>query len=358
MDIITSRMNQIRTLVNDMILNMDSPIRQQEASVRLYGVSSYAAILALKRGLETEISAIAGLLHQFYYYKTGIAHYPGVNSADTLRPLLRDLQIFSKEEQRRILRAIFYQEQLKQVNEPYDEIIKDAIILQAYVQHINQPVPQAFAQRLVNTLNELSISVDHTEIDEIAATDSCTHSDFIDKRQKLAKIAEELAGQVIVGIPGDQRYREICQYWPDPDIHKVLQGNWCAAFVYHCCMLSGIFLPIRYPNADYRLAGVGALLEWSQLPETGFFHHDQDHNFTPERGDIVIYEKLLSDDSHDHVGIVLELYDDVILVAEGNKDNKNYSGIVSRNRNHCILGYIRIDNEYLYSFNGMYDPIL
>ncbi|KQY94627.1 hypothetical protein ASD24_03505 [Paenibacillus sp. Root52] len=358
MEIVTSRMDHIRTLVNEMIFNMNSPVQRHQASVHLYGVSSYASILALKRGLEPEISAIAGLLHQFYYYKTRIAHYPGVNSAETVRPILRDLRIFSKEEQRSILRAIFYQDHLMQVHDPYDEIIKDSVIFHQYVQHIDQSVSPSSALRLVNTLNELSISINHIGIDEITATDSCIHSNIIDKRQGLVNIAEELAGQVIVGISGDQRYRDICQYWPDQDIHKVLQGNWCAAFVYHCCMLAGIVLPIRYPSGKYRLAGVGAMLEWSQLPETGFFHHDKEYGFKPERGDIVIYEKLLSDDSHDHVGIVLELDDDTILVAEGNKDNENCSDIVRRSRSHCILGYIRIDNEYLYSFNGIYDPIL
>ena len=52
--------------------------------------------------------------------------------------------------------------------------------------------------------------------------------------------------------------------------------------------------------------------------------------FIPQRGDIVIYEKLLSDDSHDHIGIVLACADKEILVAEGNRDNQNYSGILYR----------------------------
>ncbi|MDT3425285.1 hypothetical protein J2Z22_000801 [Paenibacillus forsythiae] len=59
-------------------------------------------------------------------------------------------------------------------------------------------------------------------------------------------------------------------------------------------------------------------MDWAQLPETGFF---------PERGDIVVYEKLLSDNSHGYIGSVLACDDNKVLVAEGNKDNKNYSNV-------------------------------
>lgn len=336
---------------------MDSSIKKHEASVQLYGVSSFASMLAMKRGLETEIAAIAGLLHQFYYYKTGIIHYPGINSAETVRPIIRNLGIFSKEEQLTILRAIFYQDQRRQVHGPYDEIIKDAVVLHQSFQNMNQTVSQLDERRLSNVLDELSIHVDYL-VEEVTTQNYNILSNTKDKRRLLADISEELAGQNIIGVPGDKRYREICQYWPDPDIYKVLQGSWCAAFVYHCCMLSGILLPIRYPNGNHRLAGVGAMLEWAKLPETRFFHYDREGNFIPQRGDIVIYEKLLSDDSHDHIGIVLASEDHEILVAEGNRDNKNYSSVFRRNRNHCILGYIRIDNEYHFYFEGIYDPIL
>jgi hypothetical protein len=178
-----------------------------------------------------------------------------------------------------------------------------------------------------------------------------------DKRRMLADIATVLAGQVIIGVPGDECYREICRYWPDASIYKVLKNSWCAAFVYHSCRQAGFLFPIRYPNGIHRFGGVGAWLEWAQLPETGFFHHDQQNGFTPQRGDIVIYDKLLSDQSHDHIGIVLACNDKDILVAEGNRDNKNYSSIFHRDRRHRILGYIRIDNSYQFHFSGDYNPL-
>jgi hypothetical protein len=351
-----SRVESIRILINETIFSMDSTLKKQEASVRLYGVSSIASMIAMKRGLEPEIATIAGLLHYFYNYKTGIIHYPGINSAEAVRPIIRDLGVFSTEEQLVILRAIFYQDQRGQAHGPYDELIKDAIVLHKFLQNTEQAVTHLDTRRLLSLLDEFSIIADCIE-EEFEMFDDAP-SDIKDRRQLLADISEDLAGKKIMGIPGDKRYREICKYWPDPDIYKVLKDNWCAAFVYHCCMSSGFLLPIRYPNGSYRLAGVGAILEWAKLPETGFFHYENQEEFIPERGDIVVYERLLSDNPHDHIGIVLSCEEHEILVAEGNRDNENYSSVLRRNRKNCILGYIRIDNEYQFNFNGIYNPTL
>lgn len=355
LEILQSRVESIRILIDEAIGRMDSTLKKQEASVRLYGVSSIASMIAMKRGLEPEIAAIAGLLHYFYPYKTGVIHYPGINSAEAVRPILRDLGAFSTEEQLVILRAIFYQDQRTQAHGPYDELIKDAIVLHKFLQNTEQAVIRLDVKRLLRLLDEFSIKADYIK-EEFEGFDAS--EDIKDKRRLLADISEELSGKKIIGIPGDKIYREICQYWPDPEIYNVLKDNWCAAFVYHCCMLSGFLLPIRYPNGSYRLAGVGAILEWAKLPETGFFYDEHQEGFIPERGDIVIYERLLSDNPHDHIGIVLSCEEHKILVAEGNRDNDNYSSILRRNRKNCILGYIRIDNEYRFDFNGTYNPII
>jgi hypothetical protein len=338
-----------------MLLTIESNFKKQEAVAQLYGVSTFASLLAMRRGQDSEVAAIAGLLHGFYFYKTGIKSFPGHNSADAVRPIIRNIQIFTDEEMSIILRSIFYQEDRHRVHGPYEEIIKDAILLQKHFHNTGNNVLKTDMHRLHNAFIELGIPEGTVETESNVDTKIIKRNNE-DKRIRLADFAEMLAGQNIIGVPEDERFREICKYWPDSDIHKVLESNWCAAFVYHCCMQVGILLPIRYPNRMYRLAGVGAWLDWAQLPETGFFYDVKQEGFNPSRGDIVIFEKLLSDNSHDHVGIVLACDDNKILVAEGNKDNKNYSSVLYRDRGHCILGYIRIDKDYQYLFNGEYIP--
>lgn len=350
------RLESIKVLVDEMLLSIESKVYRQEATVHLYGVSTFSSMLAMKRGQNPELAAIAGLLHGYYVSKTGITEFPGPNSAEAVRPIIRDIGMFTEEEQITVLRSIFYQDDISRSHGPYEEIVKDANMLQLYFQSTVCRISQMNVNRLRNVLGEMEILGEFIE-EEFHKEKETNPQLNEDKRRMLADIAEMLAGQVIIGVPGDGRYREICRYWPDASIYKVLKNSWCAAFVYHCCRQAGFILPIRYPNGIHRLAGVGAWLEWAQLPETGFFHHDEQDGFTPQRGDIVIYDKLLSDHSHDHIGIVLACDEKEILVAEGNRDNENYSCIFHRDRKHRVLGYIRIDNRYQYHFSGDYNPI-
>ncbi|MCP1133523.1 GNAT family N-acetyltransferase [Paenibacillus polysaccharolyticus] len=112
---------------------------QEEVWIQLVGVSSFASLLATRRGVNQELAAITGLLHGCYLYRTGINVFPGPNSADTARQLLRGLQLFSEEELYIILNSIFVQEACQQVQGSYEEILKDAIHL-----HMNfSPVRQS-----------------------------------------------------------------------------------------------------------------------------------------------------------------------------------------------------------------------
>jgi hypothetical protein len=346
------RLESVRVRVNEMLLSIDGMAKRQEATVQLHGVSTFASMLAAKRGHNPQLAAIAGLFHGYYGYKTGIPEFPGPNSAEAARPILRDMGMLSEEEQITVLRSIFYQDDNRRTHGPYEEIIKDAHVLQLYFHHGSS----RDADRLRHVLAELGMGCDpHDAIPaEPAEPTPPAHKDI---RSRLADIAEREAMTGIVGVPGDDRYREICRYWPDPDIYKVLKNSWCAAFVYHCCRLAGFRLPIRYPNGKYRFAGVGAWLDWGQLPETGYYYAEGQEGYMPERGDIVIYDKLLSDHAHDHIGIVLASDENVITVAEGNRDNENYSSVFQRDRSHRILGYIRIDNRYEYRFDGDYQPL-
>ncbi len=67
------------------------------------------------------------------------------------------------------------------------------------------------------------------------------------RREQIAKIAEELAARPLIG--NEQKYGPdlvpILRYFPreDPEVGF----DWCAAFVYHCCLEAGLTLPVRPP---------------------------------------------------------------------------------------------------------------
>lgn len=159
----------------------------------------------MKKGL------LSGVLHGFYFYKTGIKCFPGPNSADAVRPILRSTKIFTDEELSIILRSIFYQEDRHRVHGPYEEIIKDAILIHLYFQNTDYNLSKMDIHRLRKIFVELGIPEEHVEAESNVDTGTISR-DTEDRCLMLADFAEVLAGQNIIGVPEDERYREICKY--------------------------------------------------------------------------------------------------------------------------------------------------
>ncbi|WP_127539533.1 CHAP domain-containing protein [Paenibacillus illinoisensis] len=164
------------------------------------------------------------------------------------------------------------------------------------------------------------------------------------RRKRIAEIAEELASRPLIG---DEKklgpdLEPMLRCFPRED--KSIGFDWCAAFVYHCCTMADVNLPVRYPEPVTRnFAWVEAWLEWGQL--YGFYHHISDRSFVPEQGDLIIFDNIVGNGPNDHIGVVLRPEQDKVITAEGNFNNK--SGIFNR-RPDQINGYIRIDDKYEY----------
>ncbi|MCK8060291.1 MULTISPECIES: CHAP domain-containing protein [unclassified Fusibacter] len=341
------RLESVQVLVDEMLLTIDSTKDRRSASVHLYGVAQTAAILAMKRELNPELASIIGMLHDYYLMSTGVQKYHAQNSSEAVRPIIRDMGIFNQEEQHTILSAIFHHEDKEAVHTAYDELIKDADLLQKYLHHVNHGVKKEHVNRLTMVLEELSLPIQF-EILEDATIPKIATGD--NRRNRLASIAQELVFENIIGTAADTNFRNMCKYWPDDNIYKTACNNWCAMFVFYCCKMAGFELPIKHIGSKIRFGACPAWKDWATDKSVNFYHEATDETFTPQRGDIVIYDKLMSATACDHIGIVLDYDGRVLQVAEGNVDNKNYSGVVSRDRNSNIDGFIRIANDYEYSF--------
>ena len=162
-----------------------------------------------------------------------------------------------------------------------------------------------------------------------------------------------LAGKNIRGEKTDDFFLDIIRYYPEASAYDELTSAWCAAFVYHCALLAGITLPIRYaPSVPLRFACVGAWYEWGTRHKLCYYAKD---GFVPAKGDIVIYDNIIPPENkpegkpwYDHIGVVLSYDNDGLTVAEGNVDNKNISNIMKRKADNTVGCYIRIPNGYEY----------
>jgi hypothetical protein len=172
----------------------------------------------------------------------------------------------------------------------------------------------------------------------------------MDKREKLAQIAYEMAlkpfhGYVMTMKPNLDPIINLFPPWP----LKKWDKKWCAAFVYYCCRLAGFEIPVRYPDPkiECNFAGCYTWEQWAKLECNNFyFSVKKNREFIPQRGDIVLYDKVFDHGPHDHIGIIIENREKTILVAEGNVNN--ISAVIEREKNSHIRGFIRIPNDYIH----------
>lgn len=139
-------------------------------------------------------------------------------------------------------------------------------------------------------------------------------------------------------------------------------NNWCAAFVYWCCINAGYELPIRHKNeaVSCNFAGCIAWEQWGKLPEVGYWVEREGQMVTesnhltsnalsqpksdylclsPQIGDIVLFDYICQNKEHDHIAIITDVSQEYIETAEGNFNN--ISAIVKRPYNN-VRGYIRL----------------
>lgn len=154
------RVECIRQVVDNIVRQQSDHDDRRCGFVHLYGVSAIGVLLALKRGLNPELCAIAGMLHDIWSYKTGDptdhAHYSAIE-AETI---LRNAKSFTHTEIRNICDAIAHHRR-KQTHDDsrLSELLKDADVLQHYLYNPTLPDNPAlkWPQRLQNTLDELGI---------------------------------------------------------------------------------------------------------------------------------------------------------------------------------------------------------
>ena len=166
-------------------------------------------------------------------------------------------------------------------------------------------------------------------------------------RKKLAKEAQQAALTPFhEDIDGKgSNIAPLIAHFPKWNV-KDADGLWCAAFVYHCCILAGYEIPYSPDECiTCSLAGCGGWEEFA-MGDARIGYYKGDEDFLPEPGDIVIFDRVFCGKEHDHIGIVLKVTDTQLITAEGNVDK--VSQIVTRGRDEHIRAFIRLPDGYKY----------
>ena len=166
-------------------------------------------------------------------------------------------------------------------------------------------------------------------------------------REALAKAAGEAAQIPFHGyIQGeDSNLEPIIRPFPKWTL-KEADGLWCAAFVYYCCRKAGFDIPIRPKECTTcHLAGCVAWEEFAKGDSRIAYQPGENTGF-PKTGDIVLYDRVFCNQPHDHMGIIVQKMDKMLIVAEGNVQNQ--SGIIHRPLDAHIRAFIRLPDGYRY----------
>ncbi len=125
-----NRLEQIRTVVDGCLLTTANQDDLRCGFVHLYGVSATAALLARLRGLDEELAAIAAMLHDLASYESGDADEHAGRSAARAVEILKGLGGFTEREIACIESAIAHHSDKEMLHGSYEELLKDADVLQ------------------------------------------------------------------------------------------------------------------------------------------------------------------------------------------------------------------------------------
>ena len=125
-----SRLERIRAVVDQSLSSSTNEEALRNGFIHLYGVSATATLLARLRGLDEELAGVAGMLHDLVTYESGDAKDHAARSATRASEILSDLDCFTEEEIACIHSAIFHHSDKASHGNPYEELLKDADVLQ------------------------------------------------------------------------------------------------------------------------------------------------------------------------------------------------------------------------------------
>jgi uncharacterized protein len=152
------RLEKIREIVNDILANNSNIDERHCGFAHLYGVSSFSSLIALKRGLNPELCAVAGMLHDIATYKTGNSTEHAKLGSIEARKILNEANCFNEEEINIICKAIYNHSDKHKIDNIYDEVLKDADVLQHYLYNTNSKVFGKDKNRLSILLKEVGIN--------------------------------------------------------------------------------------------------------------------------------------------------------------------------------------------------------
>jgi uncharacterized protein len=155
-----SRLEFLRAEIDRLML--DGNLNTDHATLRkyiahMYGVARLCTVLAIKRDLDTELATTIGLLHDIDYMTGRGLDNHAVKAAEQAKEVLESMRAYNTDEIGIIVSAIRWHDDIDLIHAPYDELLKDADVMDHYLQNPDSPISERKAPRLKRLCSELGI---------------------------------------------------------------------------------------------------------------------------------------------------------------------------------------------------------
>ena len=125
-----NRIEKVREAVDAVLLNIADAGERRCGYMHLYGVSQACVLIALKRNENAELAAAAGMLHDIHAYATMDPRDHAHKGSAMARDLLNSMKCFEAGEIDVICSAIYHHSSKEISHAPFDEVLKDADVMQ------------------------------------------------------------------------------------------------------------------------------------------------------------------------------------------------------------------------------------
>ena len=150
-----NRLDILRKEIDKLIMN-GSQDKICLLSAHIYGVSKFCTWLALKRNLDAELAATCGMLHDIYYMIDISGKDHAVKGAILAKEILNKIGQYSDAEIELLTTAVANHGRKLFVDGIYDELLKDADVLDHCLTDNSAPIAEWEVERYNNLLKELN----------------------------------------------------------------------------------------------------------------------------------------------------------------------------------------------------------
>ena len=152
-----NRLETLRNEIDHLILKGNSDNIRMYIS-HMYGVGRFCTLLAMKRNMNTELATTCGMLHDICYMTGGGTDNHAVKGAKQAKAILESMNTYSEDEIKTITAAISNHSDKATVHGPYDELLKDADVMEHCLYNADFPIAEWEIVRYNNLVKEFGLT--------------------------------------------------------------------------------------------------------------------------------------------------------------------------------------------------------